>query len=147
MTFDRVARVKEHFVLILEKKNNTKIPKVLQFFFFFSLKTVLMTGAALSCQFTQPRPFPSHFIISVCAQRHTCVLQVLSVRMTQGFKGARKAASYRKRRSTLEAWFSSVEVSGSFVILTTKGLWCKRLPITHPPMCHSWVVLSMRFWC
>lgn len=102
MTFDRLAGVKEHFVLILEKKKQHQDTKGIAFFF-FSLKTVLMTGAALSCQFTQPRPFPSHFIISVCAQRHTCVLQVLSVRMTQGFKGARKAASYRKRRSTLEA--------------------------------------------
>ena len=34
-----------------------------------------MAGAPLSCQFIWPRPFTSHFIISVCAQRHTSILQ------------------------------------------------------------------------
>lgn len=73
MTFDRVARVKEHFVLILEKKNNTKIPKVLQFFFFFFLKNSINDrgSSVLSVHSAKTLSKPLYYFC-VCTKAHMC---------------------------------------------------------------------------
>lgn len=116
-----------------------------------SLKTLLMAGAPLSCQFIWPRPFTRHLIISVCAQRDTSILQTTPGGLSawrRVFDEGTNAASYRNRRSTLEAWFCSTGIHGSCVFLTPGGGEGGGFPLHITPMEYSLVVvLSVRFWC
>lgn len=76
----------------------------------FSLRTASMAGAHLSRQFTRPKPLTSHFIISVCAQRHTrpsrqnlqCCLH--GVWFMEGAQVVCPGGVIRQHRSSAGAW-------------------------------------------